>query len=65
MKQCFKYALRYATVVVMMLSALTFTACGGDDDEGDGNQSGQVDMPTYCRLPTATTKLFDARSSRL
>lgn len=43
MKQCFKYALRYATVVVMMLSALTFTACGGDDDEGDGNQSGQVD----------------------
>ena len=43
MKQCFKYALRYATVVVMMLSVLTFTACGGDDDEGDGNQSGQVD----------------------
>ena len=43
MKQYYKYALRYATVVVMMLSALTFTACGGDDDEGDGNQSGQVD----------------------
>lgn len=44
MKQCFKYALRYATVVVMMLSAFTFTACGGDDDEeGDGNPAVQVD----------------------
>lgn len=42
MKQCFKYALRYATVVVMMLSVLTFTACGDDDDEGSGSQSSQV-----------------------
>lgn len=54
MKQCFKYALRYATVVVMMLSALTFTACGGDDDEGDGNQSGQVDKKNKnANIPSA------------
>lgn len=53
MKQCFKYALRYATVVVMMLSALTFTACGGDD-EGDGNQSGQVDKKNKnANIPSA------------
>ena len=31
-------------MAVLMLSALTFTACGGDDDEeGGGSQSGQVD----------------------
>ena len=54
MKQCFKYALRYATVVVMMLSALTFTACGGDDDEGDANQSGQVDKKNKnANIPSA------------
>lgn len=54
MKQCFKYALRYATVVVMLLSALTFTACGGDDDEGDGNQSSQVDKKNKnANIPSA------------
>lgn len=44
MKQCFKYALRYAAMVALLLSAFTFTACGGDDDEeGDGNPAVQVD----------------------
>lgn len=44
MKQYYKYALRCAAMAVLMLSALTFTACGGDDDEeGGGSQSGQVD----------------------
>lgn len=37
MKQYHKYALRYAAMAALLLSALTFTACGGDDDEGDGN----------------------------
>lgn len=54
MKQCFKYALRYATVVVMMLSALTFTACGGDDEEGSGSQSSQVDKKNKnANIPSA------------
>lgn len=54
MKQYYKYALRYATVVVMMLSALTFTACGGDDDEGSGSQSGQVDKKNKnANIPSA------------
>ena len=54
MKQCFKYALRYATVVVMMLSVLTFTACGGDDEEGSGSQSGQVDKKNKnANIPSA------------
>lgn len=54
MKQCFKYALRYATVVVMLLSVLTFTACGGDDDEGSGSQSSQVDKKNKnANIPSA------------
>ncbi|WP_302555408.1 DNA/RNA non-specific endonuclease [Leyella stercorea] len=54
MKQYYKYALRYATVVVMMLSALTFTACGGDDDEGSGSQSSQVDKKNKnANIPSA------------
>lgn len=54
MKQCFKYALRYATVVVMMLSALTFTACGGDDEESSGSQSSQVDKKNKnANIPSA------------
>lgn len=54
MKQCFKYALRYATVVVMMLSAFTFTACGGDDEEGSGSQSSQVDKKNKnANIPSA------------
>lgn len=54
MKQCFKYALRYATVVVMLLSALTFTACGGDDEEGSGSQSSQVDKKNKnANIPSA------------
>lgn len=54
MKQCFKYALRYATVVVMMLSVLTFTACGGDDEEGSGSQSSQVDKKNKnANIPSA------------
>lgn len=40
MKQYHKYALRYAAMAALLFSVLTFTACGGDDDEGDGNQSG-------------------------
>lgn len=54
MKQCFKYALRYAAMAALLLSALTFTACGGDDDEGDGNQSGQVDKKNKnANIPSA------------
>lgn len=44
MKQCYKYALRYAAMIALLLSAFTFTACGDDDDEeGDGNPAVQVD----------------------
>lgn len=54
MKQYYKYALRYATVVVMLLSVLTFTACGGDDDEGSGSQSSQVDKKNKnANIPSA------------
>lgn len=54
MKQYHKYALRYAAMAALLLSALTFTACGGDDDEGDGNQSGQVDKKNKnANIPSA------------
>ncbi len=43
MKQYYKYALRCAAMAVLMLSALTFSACGDDEDGGNGSQSGQVD----------------------
>lgn len=54
MKQYHKYALRYAAMAALLLSALTFTACGGDDDEGDANQSGQVDKKNKnANIPSA------------
>lgn len=54
MKQCFKYALRYAAMIALLFSVLTFTACGGDDDEGDANQSGQVDKKNKnANIPSA------------
>lgn len=43
MKQYYKYALRCAAMAVLMLSALTFSACGDDEEGGNGSQSGQVD----------------------
>lgn len=54
MKQCFKYALRYAAMIALLFSVLTFTACGGDDDEGDANQSDQVDKKNKnANIPSA------------
>lgn len=54
MKQCFKYALRYAAMAALLLSALTFTACGGDDEEGSGSQSSQVDKKNKnANIPSA------------
>lgn len=43
MKQYYKYALRCAAMAVLMLSTLTFSACGDDEEGGNGSQSGQVD----------------------
>lgn len=43
MKQYYKYALRCAAMAVLMLSALTFSACGDDEEGGNGSQNGQVD----------------------
>lgn len=54
MKQYHKYALRYAAMAALLLSALTFTACGGDDDEGSGSQSSQVDKKNKnANIPSA------------
>lgn len=54
MKQYYKYALRYAAMIALLFSVLTFTACGGDDDEGDGNQSSQVDKKNKnANIPSA------------
>lgn len=60
MKQYHKYALRYAAMAALLLSALTFTACGGDDDEGDGNGNGnpivQVDKKNKnANIPSAAS----------
>lgn len=54
MKQYHKYALRYAAMTALLLSALTFTACGGDDEEGSGSQSSQVDKKNKnANIPSA------------
>lgn len=57
MKQYHKYALRYAAMIALLLSAFTFTACGGDDDEegdGDGNPAVQVDKKNKnANIPSA------------
>lgn len=54
MKQCFKYALRYAAMIALLFSVLTFTACGGDDEEGSGSQSSQVDKKNKnANIPSA------------
>lgn len=54
MKQYHKYALRYAAMAALLLSALTFIACGGDDDEGSGSQSSQVDKKNKnANIPSA------------
>lgn len=54
MKQYHKYALRYAAMAALLLSVLTFTACGGDDEEGSGSQSSQVDKKNKnANIPSA------------
>lgn len=54
MKQCFKYALRYAAMIALLFSVLTFTACGDDDEEGSGSQSSQVDKKNKnANIPSA------------
>ena len=54
MKQYFKYALRYAAMIALLLSAFTFTACGDDDEEGSGSQSSQVDKKNKnANIPSA------------
>lgn len=54
MKQCFKYALRYAAMIALLFSVLTFTACGGDDEEGSDSQSSQVDKKNKnANIPSA------------
>lgn len=54
MKQYYKYALRYAAMIALLLSAFTFTACGGDDDEGSGSQSSQVNKKNKnANIPSA------------
>ena len=37
MKHYYKYALRCAAMAVLMLSALTFSACGDDEEGGNGS----------------------------
>lgn len=54
MKQYYKYALRYAAMIALLFSVLTFTACGGDDEEGSGSQSSQVDKKNKnANIPSA------------
>ena len=43
MKQYYKYVLRYATFMLLLLTALTFTACGDDGENEGGNDKEQVD----------------------
>lgn len=55
MKQYYKYALRCAAMAVLMLSTLTFSACGDDEEGGNGSQSGQVDKKNKnANVPSAT-----------
>lgn len=54
MKQYYKYALRYATLMLLLLSALTFTACGDDEEGDDGNGQEQVDKKNLnANIPSA------------
>lgn len=39
MKHYYKYALRCAAMAVLMLSALTFSACGDDEEGGNGSRA--------------------------
>lgn len=54
MKQYYKYVLRYATLMLLLLSALAFTACGDDEEGEGGNGQEQVDKKNLnANIPSA------------